>query len=138
MFARAAEVTYGWSLTVAAAAMISLDGGLRACTGPPPPRQGGKGKRQRAVSGLEEFSSCVAAYFGTELVRNSVEIQLLFSARRRKGNATLDRNDKSAEECRMDEICKFYEWWGREDSNVVIEPGIWAKRGEQNWHYVST
>ena len=35
-----AEVVYGRSLTAAAAAMISLDGGLRACTGPPLPREG--------------------------------------------------------------------------------------------------
>ena len=47
---------------------------------------------EAAVSGLEEFSSCVAAYFGTELVRNSVEIQLLFGAQWRKSNATFDRN----------------------------------------------
>ena len=44
-----------------------------------------KGEEAAAVSGLEEFSSCVAAYFGTELVRNAVEIQLLFCAQQRKG-----------------------------------------------------
>ena len=55
-------------------------------------RNEGRGKRRRAVSGLEEFSSCVATYFRTELVRNAVEIQLLFSAQHRKGEATLDRN----------------------------------------------
>ena len=81
-----AEVVYGWSLTAAAAAMISLDGGLRACTGPR------RGKRRRRSVDLREFSSCVAAYFGTELVRNSVEIQLLFGAQWRKSNATLDRD----------------------------------------------
>ena len=83
-----AEVVYGRSLTAAAAAMISLDGGLRACTGP----REGRGKRSGRSVDLEEFSSCVATYFRTELVRNAVEIQLLFSAQHRKGEATLDRN----------------------------------------------
>ena len=54
--------------------------------------EGGKGKRSGRSVDLEEFSSCVDTYFRTDLVRNAVEIQLLFSAQQRNGNATLDRN----------------------------------------------
>ena len=70
-----AEVVYGRSLTAAAAAMISLDGGLRACTGP---REGRKGEERRAVSGLGRILELCSHIFqdrvGSQCGRNSTAI----------------------------------------------------------------
>ena len=58
----------------------------------PREERGKEEARGGAVSGLGRILELCSRIFWTELVRNSVEIQLLFSAQRRKGNATADRN----------------------------------------------